>query len=810
MSSFSRANEHGLNNGRSAEYQPTVIGSPISDTAPPEQEISLREIIEILMKGRWVILITFLAVLGVVAAYTFMIKPEYEAVTMIKIDTEKSGGGSADMAQLMGFTSANRNINNEIAMLKSRSLSRKVATQILESRSGKGGQSPILEPDNNGRITERAVAARILKNVDVKQVNPDVDLIEVKFTSNSPQEAQFVADTYVRTYQDWRLESTRESVSMARQFLEKQYEQLNETLKGSEQELESFLENKNVVQLDEEARQLVQQANEIKLESDKASVDYEVARAQLNGLQRQLEPNKAGLRNRVSSTADQEIALLKSRIAALQTQREEGLAELNRDPEWRTKANQHQRITDLNAQLNQLIRRLDSVSDQFMQESAATVIGPGSAQDPTGIKEALGYENQLRRQIIEKEIEVSGLSARKNVLGNRLGEYQSRLSTMPGTSIQLAQLQRDREGKTKLYEYVTNKLQEARAAETATVGGIQIVDTADVPMLPVRPNRLLNLFIGAILGLALGIGIVFVRNALDDVIRKPEDLRKRGHSVLGIIPSMERIIRTDFAGKDKIVFDNKNISTSLLSLLNPLSPIAESYRRFRTNVEYSKLDTPIQTLMVTSPAPGDGKTVTALNLAIALAQSGRRTIYIDADLRRPTGHKMIEVPKDPGLVEVLFEVHPFRPEDFYTGIEDLYLLPAGSMVPNPAELLASKKMRDFVLQLRNEFDVIIFDTPPVLAVSDAGLLVNQADAAILVLSAGETTWQGLERSMENMISNTGARLTGVVLNRFDPKTAYGYYSYYNSYDSYYSNYYGYGGYRDATKASQENASAKKL
>lgn len=765
-------------------------GGEVPNGIPPmqDQEISIREILEVLLKGKWIILITFVIVAALVTVYSFLTPSEYETTSLIRIEKEGAGNGIEDM---LSFGSANRDINNEMEMLKSRSLMKRVAGILLNNKTKVGESSPLIKQSSSGQVNERVVAARLKENIKVKQVNPDVDIIELRYTSTSPYEAQYVTNTYVEEYVNWRLEASRKSVSSAKQFLEQQYGSLDESLRSSEQNLKSFLESRNVVQLDQEATQLVQQATNTRVEWDKTRVDLEVAQAQLNSLQRQIESNSPGLSNKVSSTAEQEIGQLKQRIAELQTKREIKLAQVMQDEEWRTKPNQFPEIQNINNELTLLTRRLEQTANRWLQESSAILTGPTSSNDPTGVKENLGYINTLRRQALEKEIEISGLRARQGVIDGRLNEYEGKLNSMPGTSVELAQLQRDRASKEKLYEYITEKLQEARAAETATVGGIQIVDPADYPLLPVRPNRPLNLLIGALLGLALGIGIVFVRNALDDVIRKPEDLRKRGFNVLGVVPSMERVIRTDFKGKDKIVFENQTISTSLLTLLNPLSPVSESYRRLRVNVEYSRIDSAIQTLLVSSPAPGDGKTVTAFNLAVAMAQSGRKTLYVDADLRRPTGHKMIERPKDPGLVELLFEVQSFHPSDFYSGIEDLYIIPAGSTVPNPAELLASKKMRDFILQLRNEFDIIIFDTPPILAVSDAVLMMGQVDAAMLVISAGETRWQGVERSVEQL-QTIGSRMVGIVMNRFDSRQAYGYYSYYNAYDGYYYSYYGYG------------------
>jgi tyrosine-protein kinase Etk/Wzc len=748
-------------------------------------EVSLREIIEIVLKGKWIIFITFAVVLAVAAVYTFWVPSEYDTTGLIKVGNSKENAGSAALDPFMGLGTANRNISNELELLKSRSLAKRVSVKLLDMRS-QGKTMPLLKPNETGRISEQVVAERIKKMLKVKQVNQDVDLIELQFTSTDPGEAQFVANTYMDEYKDWRLQASRQSISSTRDFYEKQFTGLKEELDQSEQNLRNFMNERGVVQLDQEAQQVLQQVQSIENERDKAKVEYARANSELRSLKDQIDQKQPGIRDRVSSTAEQEIGVLKGRISelqvALETKRERVMTQ---DPTYRGREDQHPEVKPLLNELNLLKNRLNERSNTFLEESESIFVG--SDNDATGVKANLGYINQLRSQMLNKEIEVSGLNARQGVLNSRLGEYESKLRGMPNISIDLVQLQRDREGKSKMYEYLSGKYQEAKAAETAKVGDIYIVDQAEYPTQVARPNRPLNLLIGGLLGLALGIGLVFLRNALDDVIRKPEDVRKRGYSVLGIIPTMERIIKTDFKGKDKIIFEGRTINTSLLSLINPLSPVSEAFRRLRTNVEYSKLDTGIQTLLITSPAPGDGKSVTAMNLAIAMAQSGRRTLYIDADLRRPTGHKMIEMPKEPGLVELLFEVQPFHSEDFSAGIEDLYIIPAGSTVPNPAELLASRKMRDFVQKLRQEFDMIILDSPPVLAVSDAVLLVNQADAALVVISAGETNWQGLERSVE-ALSGIGSRVAGVVVNRFDPKAAYGYYSYYNNYDGYYYSY----------------------
>jgi capsular exopolysaccharide synthesis family protein len=203
----------------------------------------------------------------------------------------------------------------------------------------------------------------------------------------------------------------------------------------------------------------------------------------------------------------------------------------------------------------------------------------------------------------------------------------------------------------------------------------------------------------------------------------------------------------------------------MISLLNPLSPVAEGYRRLRTNIQFSRPDAKVQMIMITSPGPGDGKTVTAINLAVTMAQAGRRTLYIDADVRRPQGHRMIGVPREAGLVELLFDALPDSIEQFATSIDSyLYVIPAGRDVPNPAEVLGSRKMKNFLARWRKEFDVIVIDTPPTLLVADALILASTCDTTLVVCSAGVTNWQAVDQCSDALRS-VGADVIGVLLNR---------------------------------------------
>ena len=220
----------------------------------------------------------------------------------------------------------------------------------------------------------------------------------------------------------------------------------------------------------------------------------------------------------------------------------------------------------------------------------------------------------------------------------------------------------------------------------------------------------------------------------------------------------------------------KKIGRSLITMEDPKSSISEQYRTIRTNVQFSFVDKTMRSLMVTSAGPGEGKSTTAANLAIVFAQQGKKVLLIDADLRKPTVHYTFQLNNYMGLTNVLTNSAPLLPSCQETKVENLYVLTSGPIPPNPAELLSSKAMEQCIQQLYNEFDLLIFDTPPVLAVTDAQILANQCDGTILVVESGETEIEAAVKAKE-LLEAANAKLLGVVLNKRKHREG-GYYYYY--------------------------------
>ncbi len=325
------------------------------------------------------------------------------------------------------------------------------------------------------------------------------------------------------------------------------------------------------------------------------------------------------------------------------------------------------------------------------------------------------------------------------------------------------------------YASLLQSYEQVRVAEAGSYSNVVQVDPATPADHPIRPRVLLNTFLAMIVGLMLAVGTVFLIEALDDTIRGPDDItRTLKLPVLGLILRHE-------AQNGKLV-----------TIDQPRAPVAESFRSLRTNLQYASVDYPIRTLLVTSPSPSDGKTTIASNLGVVLAQSGRKVVLIDADLRRPRVHKVFNLSNRTGMSNI-FVQSPLSLDGSLqkTETENLYIVPSGEMPPNPSELLGSGKMFEIINLIREQADVLIIDSPPIMAVTDSAVLAPRVDGVLLVVKPGVTKLAVAAQAVEQL-SRVGANMLGVVLNEVDfSKSRYSYYQYKGYYYSY-SAYYGEG------------------
>ncbi len=316
------------------------------------------------------------------------------------------------------------------------------------------------------------------------------------------------------------------------------------------------------------------------------------------------------------------------------------------------------------------------------------------------------------------------------------------------------------------------------SSSQGAVNSLSVIEPATLPTFPIGPEVLMTVLTAAAIGFSLGIGAAYLMEYLDDTLKNPDDIRR----ITGL-PTLTGISETK--GID-------HTNHSLITHTNPRSPVAEAYRSLRTAVLFSNVDQTARTIVVTSAGPQEGKSFTSANLAIVLAQSSHRVLLIDADLRRPTQHKLFDKQSTYGLTNLLLDMPPSfdssRLGDMYsqlsravlaTSVSGLFLMTTGELPPNPAELVGSLRMKTLIKALATRFDFVIIDTPPVLAVTDAVVLSTRVDSVLLVARSGSTRQSQLKHAVLRL-REVNANISGVVLNRINKQSGE-YYHYYKSY-----------------------------
>jgi non-specific protein-tyrosine kinase len=318
------------------------------------------------------------------------------------------------------------------------------------------------------------------------------------------------------------------------------------------------------------------------------------------------------------------------------------------------------------------------------------------------------------------------------------------------------------------YSNTLSQLESIQLAEAKALDTLAVVDVAKPDYQSVRPRVLMNTLLAAIVGLMIGLGAAFLIEYLDDTVKNPDDVgRVTGLSTLGVIVRQK----------------NEGSEQGLVTVENPRSPVAEAYRTIRTSIQFSSIDKPIRSLVVTSAGPSEGKSTTAANLAVVMAQTGKKTILIDADLRKPTQHKRFGLPNTVGLTGALLLEDEFEGIEHLltpSGIGNLWLITSGQLPHNPSELLGSQKLHQFAERLLQDYDFLIFDSPPALAVTDPAVLGQAMDGVLLVVDSGNTREPALMQTMREM-EKVQAHVIGVALNRFKARGDAGYYYYYEHY-----------------------------
>jgi capsular exopolysaccharide synthesis family protein len=425
------------------------------------------------------------------------------------------------------------------------------------------------------------------------------------------------------------------------------------------------------------------------------------------------------------------------------------------------------------------IQAVESELLKYKQSPSLSTTDPGT----------LRQWQELRKSVLAKETELE-LSKRKlEAYKKAINSYKSENPDILSNSLELLRLERSKEIYENIYSILLQKLEEERIKSRSSTAGVKIVDLPLMPTSPVSKNENRFYLLGIFLGLILGFGLAFLIELNDTTLKNNEDIERYLElPVLGTIPHIVINKKNDIEIQRKSAKSSKHLSVtqyprSVLNFAGDDSVIAESYRSLRTNLSFVSPDHPLRTIALTSAGPSEGKSITISNLAMAYAQMGKRTLLIDSDLRRPVQHHIFNQKREPGLSDCFIDNPDFERIIKKTEKDNLFIITAGTFTPNPAELIASNRMSKLIEYFKEAFDIVFFDTPPIVAVTDATLLGKKMDGLLLVVRSNHTDRMMASRAVGN-VKNVGVSVIGTVLNDINLSnryTSYGYYKYYYHY-----------------------------
>ncbi len=750
--------------------------SPVPRRTAPRassRKRQIEEILDVLYRRRWIVVASVAVMLALSVAYVFTQTPMYQTAAYVLVDLSRAQGSEASTVTEAGpFVRANRSVSTELFVLNS---SLGIRERVMNRF---GGDLP--------------------GNVGFSQATRDVaSAIQITATSTDPQAAAALANAYAEEYVSQTQTASRSYLTDTRKFLEEQADRLRGELNEAEGEVEGQMESQGTAALG--ASSLITQLASLKAQRDEAQIALQTSRYRLQSINDQLGDIAPRLADRMSSNSERRIQQIDAQLAQLETEYRTTF-----QPRIARGESVSGRAQEIQRQIASLEREKQTLAGEFAREAldAGGVVAPQTA---------LSFVTDLKSSASQEQIQIDGIEGQIGVLNRRIGELERELGRVPSQTTAMGRVARDRDQVVGMYQNVVSQLQQVRVQEESEPGYARVLREATPPVLPTGTNPYKTLALALLGGLGLGIALAVGRDKIDNRIHKPEHIAALGVPVLEAVPDLTSVIEDEYDGAATIEANGVPIASELIALHAPLSPASETYRHLRTAIQFSRPDVLVRTILVSSAGAGEGKSTTASNLAVTFAQAGRRTLLLDADIRRPRIHDVFGTAPTPGLAQILSTkrtdpetLRTWLDGSFKGPIDDLYVVPTGAIaaeagatdpddgrarVNNPSELLGSSDFRELLQALHEIVDVVVIDTPPVLAATDAVLLATQADATILVASAGKTKAGDIEQALSHL-SDVGARVVGAVLNKFSLKNAlgyaytYGHYSRYGPYSKY--------------------------
>jgi len=742
------------------------------------KEIDLMDYWRVIVRRKWVVITFAGAIILFTGIFSFLATPQYKSTATLLMEEETSrilsiNEAFGDQAQVVRDL---RSYNTQLQLLKSKSLAERVARKLnLLSRPefGAGRKSktsllagvkyiitfkwvtPKKEKDED-QISPllpsnpySSIANSLLKGVEVTPVK-ETKLVELNFKFPSPTLATEIVNTLAEEFINFSIEKRYSTTQQASDFLTEQIANQRDDLAAKERELQRYGQEKDIVFLSDTENTAVNMFANLSEAYNQAMLERINAEAEFREL-KDFEGDAVP-----QFISDPAIQQLKTEYTRLRADYQEKSKQLKPD---------HPEMTRIKA-------RLDSLKEEI-NKAADTAEG----RLKTAQKKEASIKYTLDRQ-------------------------RTDVAKMKNNSILYNSIKSEVESKRRLLNTLLEKQSETQLSaqlKGLNASNISIIDKAEVPQKPVSPNKQNNLLMALLIGLFGGVGLCFLFDYLDDTVKGPDDVEKlAGLPSLGVIPYLPpeglkksrgytSYLRHRYSygkqnpEKEHTLPEVKEIE--LVNHLNPDGPLSEDYRTVRTSILLSHAEKPPKIIVFTSAMTQEGKTATVVNMAVSFAQLEERVLIVETDLRKPRLHRLFKLKNVSGLTGYLTGKVPLKEIIQKTFIENIWLVPSGPIPPNPAELLNSKKMKDMLEEVSQIFDIVLLDSPPVLAVIDSVIISSIADSMVIVIRGGKTRRKPLLSAVEEL-RRARANIIGVVFNGVDLGKEGSYYSKYYRYYKY--------------------------